>query len=103
VRLYYVLGQVCMVSPDFGAYGYTLVMHTDVSIPDDVYARAEAYLSRRSITRSELYAEALREYLARHHDDAIIEALDRVYGGSDCSPEPDILAVGVEALKRTEW
>ena len=78
-------------------------MRTDVSIPDDVYASAEAYVSRRSITRSELYAEALREYLARHGEDAITDALDRVYGDADSEPDATFLAAGVEALKRTEW
>lgn len=78
-------------------------MQTDVSIPDDVYASAEAYLRRRSITRSELYAEALREYLARHDEDAITDVLNRVYGGADGEPDAAFLTAGVQALKRTEW
>jgi hypothetical protein len=78
-------------------------MRTDVSIPDDVYASAEAYVRRRSITRNDLYAEALREYLDRHDEDAITDALNRVHGGDDGEPDAAILAAGVEALKRTEW
>ena len=78
-------------------------MQTDVSIPDDVYASAEAYLSRVKISREELYTQALREYLARHDDEAITDVLNRVYGDEPIQPDPAFLAAGVEALKRTEW
>lgn len=78
-------------------------MKTAVSIPDDVYGEAEALVRRLWISRSELYATALREYLARHDPDAVTLALNRVYEDVDDEPDPAVLAAGVETLKRVEW
>jgi hypothetical protein len=78
-------------------------MRTAVSIPDDVYTEAEDLVRRLKISRSELYATALREYLARHDPDAVTAALNRVYGDGQNEPDPAILAAGVETLKRVEW
>ena len=78
-------------------------MKTAVSIPDDIYAEAEELLRRLKISRSELYAKALREYVARHDPDAITAALNRVYEEVDADPDPALRAVGAETLKRVEW
>jgi metal-responsive CopG/Arc/MetJ family transcriptional regulator len=48
-----------------------------VSIPDDVFARAEVAAAQRGVSRSRLYAEALRAMLDR--DDEITRRLDEVY------------------------
>jgi metal-responsive CopG/Arc/MetJ family transcriptional regulator len=54
---------------------------TAVSLPSDVYARAERAARRLGRTRSALYAEALREYLDRHEQDQlrVTVVLDEVY------------------------
>jgi metal-responsive CopG/Arc/MetJ family transcriptional regulator len=54
---------------------------TAVSLPDDVYARAERAARRLGRTRSALYAEALREYLDRHDQEQVrvTAMLDEVY------------------------
>ncbi len=56
-------------------------MKTAVSLPDDVYARAERAARRLGRTRSALYAEALREYLDRHEQEqlSVTAFLDEVY------------------------
>jgi predicted transcriptional regulator len=77
-------------------------MHVAVSIPDDVYADSERLVERLNVSRSQLYADALRAYLARHDDAAITAALDDVYGDKDSRPDPAILAAGLEILKRVE-
>ncbi len=46
-------------------------MKTAVSIPDDVYLRAEELAEQTNRTRSRLYSDALGEYLARHGTDAV--------------------------------
>lgn len=78
-------------------------MRTAVSIPDDVYADAEALVQRLNVSRSELYAAALREYLARHDAEAVTAALDRVYESVDAEPDPFVLATAAQTLQRTEW
>ena len=49
--------------------GYTFGMKTAVSVPDEVFQRAERLAKRMKVSRSELYSRALREYLARHAPD----------------------------------
>jgi predicted transcriptional regulator len=78
-------------------------MKTAVSLPDDVYAEAEELVRRLKITRSELYANALREYVARHDPEAVTSALDRVYEDVDAEPDPGLRAAAVETLKRVDW
>jgi metal-responsive CopG/Arc/MetJ family transcriptional regulator len=78
-------------------------MKTAVSLPDDLYAEAEDLVRRLKTSRSELYASALREYVARHDPDAVTAALNRVYGEVDVEPDPALRAAGIETLKRVEW
>jgi antitoxin MazE6 len=44
---------------------YTTAMKTAISIPDELFREAEACARRLRISRSRLFAEATREYLAR--------------------------------------
>jgi metal-responsive CopG/Arc/MetJ family transcriptional regulator len=41
-------------------------MKTAISIPDDVFAGAERLARRTKKSRSQLFSDAVREYLARH-------------------------------------
>jgi metal-responsive CopG/Arc/MetJ family transcriptional regulator len=77
-------------------------MRIAVSIPDDVYAESERLVQRLNVSRSELYAAALREYVARYDDAAITAALNEVYAEEGMEPDPAILAAGLETLRRAE-
>jgi len=44
-------------------------MKTAVSIPDDVFEKAERHARRMGKSRSQLYNHALAEYVARHAPD----------------------------------
>jgi hypothetical protein len=78
-------------------------METAISIPDDVFAEAERLTHRLGMSRSQLYTEAIREYLARHDDDAVTEALNRVYETEDSRPDAFLTAAARRVLERTEW
>ena len=82
---------------------YTPGMKIAVSIPDDVYAEAERLTRRLNRSRSQLYTDALREYLARHESDVVTEALNRVCELVDSRPEADISAATTRVLERVEW
>lgn len=53
-------------------------MKTAVSIPDDLFQQADVYATRSGKSRSELYREALFDYLARHDPATVTEALNAV-------------------------
>jgi hypothetical protein len=78
-------------------------MKTAVSLPEDVFAAAEAYARSKGIPRSRLYAAALREYLARHEDDAVTAAIDAVCADLSTELEPDLAEAARRTLLRNEW
>jgi len=60
------------------AHGYTLGMKTAVSIPDDLFLRADRLAAELGKNRSELYREALADYIVRRDPHAITEALNEL-------------------------
>jgi predicted transcriptional regulator len=53
-------------------------MKAAVSIPDDVFAEGERLARRLRTSRSGLYARALADFVARHGDDQMTAAMNRV-------------------------
>jgi hypothetical protein len=53
-------------------------MKVAVSIPDEVFAEAEALARRLNLPRSRIYANALREFTDRHDADCVTELLNKV-------------------------
>ena len=58
-------------------------MKTAISIPDDVFEGAERTASALGLSRSELYATAVREFVERYRSADVTERLDRIYGEDD--------------------
>lgn len=72
--------------------------------PDDLYQTAERQARRTRKSRSQLYAEALAEYLARHAPDAVTEAMNRVVEElAETGPDPFLEAAGRRTFERNEW
>jgi hypothetical protein len=83
-----------------------IVMKTAISIPDPVFEAAEDLARRLGKSRSELYAEALRQYLERHRDDEdITRRLNEVF---DAEPElaeldPVLKEMQYRSLPKEDW
>jgi len=78
-------------------------MKTAVSIPDDVFEGAERLARRTRRSRSQLFADALREYVARHAASDVTEAMNRVCTESGDLRDPFIAAAARRVLERSEW
>ena len=78
-------------------------MKTAVSVPDDVFERAERLARRERRSRSDVYSAALREYVARHSPDEIADALDRVIAEVGEGPDSFVTAASRQTLESTEW
>ena len=77
-------------------------MKTAVSIPDDLFARAERLARNARRSRSEVYAAALDEYVARHAPDDVTDAMNRVC--ADVGEDDGFLtAAARHILHRAEW
>jgi metal-responsive CopG/Arc/MetJ family transcriptional regulator len=78
-------------------------MKTAVSIPDEVFEAAERLVEKLQTSRSQLYAKALVEFLARHDENKITSAMNQVMDSLDEPVEPFVREAGNQALKRVEW
>lgn len=84
--------------------GYTIGMKTAVSLPDKVYREAERHAKRTRKSRSQLYAEALAEYLARHAPDEVTERMNQVLDElGDGGRDPFLDGAVRRTLKDVEW
>lgn len=78
-------------------------MKIAVSVPQDVFERAERLALREGRSRSEVYSTAVREYIARHSPEEIVEALDRTV--AEVEPERDrfVAAASRRTLESSDW
>ena len=78
-------------------------MKTAVSIPDDIFERAERLARRKHRSRSEVYAAALDEYVARHAHDEVTDTMNRVCDEVGDDNDAFLAAAGRRVLDRVEW
>jgi metal-responsive CopG/Arc/MetJ family transcriptional regulator len=78
-------------------------MKTAISLPDSLFDEAEQFALRKGLSRSELYAIALKEYLQAHRGEGIVEQLDTVYGEEDSSLDPFLVRLQASSLGSEQW
>jgi hypothetical protein len=89
-------------------------MKTAVSIPDDVFEGAECLARRTKKSRSQIFSDAVREYLARHAPDEVTDAVNRVCDDLGSTRPGDtrlddtmegrfVSAAARRILERTQW
>lgn len=80
-------------------------MKTAVSVPDDVFDKAERLARAAGRSRSEVYSAALREYVARHSPDEVTEAVDRVVDrlGPEAPSDEFVKYAARRMLESAEW
>jgi hypothetical protein len=83
--------------------GYTETVKTAVSMPDDLFLLAEAAARRLRVSRSELYAKAIAEYLKRQQSSAITERLNEVYSSCPAKLDPVLHRAQLKSLGKDDW
>ncbi len=78
-------------------------MKTAISLPDELFAQAERLARRLKKSRSELYREAVAEFIARRDPDAITAAMDRVAAQVDTRADAFVKTAARRVLERNEW
>jgi metal-responsive CopG/Arc/MetJ family transcriptional regulator len=78
-------------------------MKTAITLPHHLFRAGEALAKRLKVSRSELYARALGEYLAKHRADQITQRLNAVYGSVDRGLDPGLGALQARSLGRYDW
>ena len=81
-------------------------MKTAISIPDDVFNDAERAAKKLGVSRSELYASAVAEFIERYRREGITEKLDEIYAdekGMESSLDPKLRALQLKTLVKEDW
>lgn len=82
---------------------YTRNVKTAISLPDDLFRSAEAAARNLRISRSELYATALAEFLSRRDANAITERLNEVYSHEVAKVDPAFARAQLMSLDKDSW
>ena len=78
-------------------------MKTAVSVPDDVFEKAERLARRTRKSRSEVFSAALREYVARHAPDEVTEAMNAVCDAVHDPRDQFAAEASRRILESSEW
>jgi predicted transcriptional regulator len=78
-------------------------MKTAISIPDDLFRRADELAGRLGKSRSEVYREALADYVARRDPGAVTRALDEIADELTAADDAFVTEAARQTLDRSEW
>ena len=78
-------------------------MKTAISVPDEIFEDADRLAARLGKSRSQLYAEAMVEYLTRHDPATTTECLDEVLDSIAEPQDPFVTDTAQRILENIEW
>jgi metal-responsive CopG/Arc/MetJ family transcriptional regulator len=78
-------------------------MKTAISIPDDLFDGAERLAKRTKKSRSRLFSDALKEYLARHAPEEITESLNKASAEIGEGKDDFVASASRRVLEKVEW
>ena len=78
-------------------------MKTAVSVPDVLFEEAQRLARRMKKSRSRLFSEALREYVARHAPDEVTDAMNATLEEVGKEIDPFVSLAARRVLERTKW
>jgi rRNA-processing protein FCF1 len=83
--------------------GYTINMKTAISIPDYIFREAEKTAKSLGLSRSELYARAVLQFVEDFRNDHTTEALDRIFGKEDGELDSAIASMQASSIFQEDW
>ncbi len=78
-------------------------MKTAVSIPDDLFRKADELAGRMGKSRSEVYRDALADYVSRRDPGAITRTLDEIADELSAEERAFTTAAARRTLAQSEW
>jgi metal-responsive CopG/Arc/MetJ family transcriptional regulator len=78
-------------------------MKTAISIPDKVFDSADLLARKLKISRSQLYAKAVEEFVTEHTRTGVRENLDQVYAAESSTMDPALARAQAAAITREDW
>jgi metal-responsive CopG/Arc/MetJ family transcriptional regulator len=78
-------------------------MKTAVSLPDDLFRKAEIAAKKLRVSRSKLYATAIAEFLERSRSERVTEKLNELYSNTRAELDPALARAQVRSLPKGSW
>ncbi|HET7603982.1 MAG TPA: ribbon-helix-helix protein, CopG family [Gemmatimonadales bacterium] len=78
-------------------------MKTAISLPDDLFASAEALAERLGVSRSRLFQAAVAEFVAKHQSRKVTERLDAVYAAEPSALDSEVRQAQRRRLPKDNW
>ncbi len=78
-------------------------MKIAISIPDKVFKEADTFARRHRVSRSALYAEAVKSYVAQNRPEEVTRRLDEVHGKQRYDVDDLLSKMQSASLPREEW
>jgi metal-responsive CopG/Arc/MetJ family transcriptional regulator len=76
---------------------------TAISLPEDLFRMAETAARKLKMSRSQLYATALAEYLERRKTSNITDRLNRIYSRENSELDPALQSAQLRSLEKEDW
>ena len=78
-------------------------MKTAISIPDKIFHAAEQYAKNHGLSRSNLYSEAVAQFLEKHSKDQITKKLNEIYSDQSSGMNETVTALQFNSLEKEKW
>lgn len=78
-------------------------MKVAISLPDHIFDAAEKLAHRLRVSRSQLYAQAIEEYLSKRQDSLVTERLNALYDAEQQPVDPALAAAQLGAIGHEAW
>jgi len=78
-------------------------MKTAVSVPDGLFHLAETAARSLRMSRSQLYATAISEFLKRRQGEAVTERLNEVYSRRPAKVDATLHRAQLRSLEKASW
>ena len=78
-------------------------MKTAISIPDSIFKAAEKAAERLSMSRSQLYTKAIKEFVDVRAPANVTEKLDKVYAETPSTLDPGLTKLQSLSLGDGSW
>jgi metal-responsive CopG/Arc/MetJ family transcriptional regulator len=81
-------------------------METAVSLPEQLFIRAEEYAKKHGLSRNELYVKAVSDYIRKKDEQEktdIVQTINKICDDLDTSLNPQMRAAAKRTLSSSKW
>ena len=78
-------------------------MKTAISVPEGIFKEADRLARELGISRSELYANAVKEFLEARRNQRVQEKLNEVYAREDSRLDPRLHRMQSSSMRAKDW